>query len=236
MMNRIWRTVIAGTAAALSILSIASAQPGANPQGTPAPQNTPAPPTQPTQGTPPAQGTQGTQGTQPTQGTQGTQPTEGAQGTAQEPVGEPDLILATQIAEQWLALVDQGKFAETWTPTSKHFQANMPQDKWVQVLTSAQQTLGKAVNRKLTGREGRTNIPGAPAGQYILVGYATDFERKPGLLETVTFIQEDGTWKVVGYSASPKPAEGAQGQGAQGQTPAPAAETPEPTPTPPPSR
>jgi hypothetical protein len=217
-MSRIWRTVIAGTAAGLSIFSIASAQPGATPQGTPAPQNTPAPPTQ---GAPSAQGTQ---------------PTQGTQGTAQEPVGEPDLILATQIAEQWLALMDQGKFAETWTPASKYFQANMPQDKWVQVLTSAQQTLGKAVNRKLTGREGRTNIPGAPAGQYILVGYATDFERKPGLLETVTFIQEDGAWKVVGYSAAPKPAaEGAQGQGAQGQTP-PAAETPQPTPTPPPSR
>jgi hypothetical protein len=206
-MKTLWRTVIAGTAASLFVLSAAGAQPGANPQGTPAPQNTPAPPPPPAQSAP------------------------GAANTAQEPVGEEELILATQIAEQWLALIDQGKYAETWPVTSKFFQANMPQDKWVQVLTSAQQKLGKAVNRKLSGREAKTNIQGAPEGQYILVGYATDFERKPGLLETVTLIREDGTWKVVGYSANPKPAEGAQGQ-----TPPAAAETPQPTPTPPPSR
>lgn len=213
-MTRILRTVIAGAAASLFVLSAASAQPGANPQGTPAPQNTPAPPaqeTQPVQQTPPEQGA-----------------------APATPVEEQDLILATQIAEQWLALVDQGKFADSWTYTSRYFQTNMPQEKWVQTLTSAQQKLGKAANRQMTGRESRENIPGAPAGQYILVGYATDFERQPGLLETVTFIREDGGWKVVGYSASPKPAAAdAQGQGAQGQTPP--AETPQPTPTPPPS-
>lgn len=198
-MTRIWRTLIAGTAALLFVLSAASAQTGAAPQPTPAPQNT------------------------PTQGTEG--------GTAQEPVGEEELILATQIAEQWLALIDQGKFADSWTYTSRYFQTNMPQDKWVQTLTGAQQQLGKATNRQMTGREARTDIPGAPAGQYILVGYATDFERKPGLLETVTFIREDDAWKVVGYSAAPKPA----AEGAQGQTP-PATDTPPPTPTPPPVR
>jgi hypothetical protein len=205
-MSTIYKTVIAGTAAALFVLSAASAQPGTNPQGTPAPQNTPTPP-------PPAQGT----------------PAEPV-----GPVGEEELILATQIAEQWLALVDQGKFADSWTHTSRYFQANMPQDKWVQTLTGAQQQLGKSTSRKLTGREARENIPGAPAGQYILVGYATDFERKPGLLETVTFIKEDDAWKVIGYSASPKPA----AAGAQGQTPPapPAAETPQPTPPPPPVR
>lgn len=200
MMTRIWRTLTAGTAALLFVLSTASAQTGA------APQPTPAPMPQETPGTPETPGN-----------------------TAQEPVGEEELILATQIAEQWLALIDQGKFAETWTHTSRYFQTNMPQDKWVQTLTGAQQQLGKATNRQLTGREARTDIPGAPAGQYILVGYATDFERKPGLLETVTFIQEDGGWKVVGYSAAPKPA-------AEGTQTPPATDTPQPTPTPPPVR
>lgn len=205
-MTRIWKTVIAGTGAALFALSAATAQ-TANPQPTPAPQPTPE--------------------------AQGTQP--GAQGTPSTPVEEQDLILATQTAEQWLALLDQGKFAESWTYTSRYFQTNMPQEKWVQTLTAAQQKLGKASNRQITGREGRENIPGAPPGQYILVGYATDFEHQPGLLETVTFIREDDGWKVVGYSASPKPAaQGAQGQGAQGQPTPPATDTPQPTPTPPP--
>jgi hypothetical protein len=218
MLSTIWKTVIAGTAASLFMLSGASAQPGANPQGTPAPQNTPTPPA------PPSQGSQGSQGMQPSQPSEPSQPSAGAA----QPAGEEDLILATQIAEQWLALVDQGKFAESWTTASRLFQTNMPQDRWVKVLTSAQQKLGKATDRKLTGREAKTDIPGAPPGQYILVGYATDFERQPGLLETVTFFNEDGQWKVVGYSAAPKP----PAEGAQGQNP-PAAETPAP---PPPSR
>lgn len=199
-MTRIWRPLIAGAAAVLFALPAVTAQ-TATPQPTPAPQ--------------------------PTQDTQGTQ--EGTPGAGSKPVEEQDLILATQIAEQWLALVDQGKFADSWTYTSRYFQTNMPQDKWVQTLTSAQQQLGKAANRQMTGREARTDIPGAPAGQYILVGYATDFERKPGLLETVTFIQEDGGWKVVGYSAAPKPA-------AEGTQTPPATDTPQPTPTPPPVR
>jgi hypothetical protein len=43
-MSRIWKTVIAGAVASLSILSMASAQtPAAKPQGTPAPEATPAP-------------------------------------------------------------------------------------------------------------------------------------------------------------------------------------------------
>jgi hypothetical protein len=220
-MTRIWRTVIAGTAAALFVLSGASAQPGANPQGTPAPQNTPTPPA------PPASPTQGSQVAQPAQPAQ---PSPGTPGTAQEPVDEQELILATQTAEQWLALVDQGKYAESWALTSKYFQTNMPQDRWVQVLTSAHKTLGNVGKRTLAGREAKENIPGAPPGQYILVGYSTDFELKPGLVETVTLINEEGLWKVVGYSANPKPPV----EGTQGQTP-PNTETPQPAPTPPPS-
>lgn len=207
-MTRIWRTLIAGTAALPCVLSVAGAQTGANPQATPAPQNTPAPEAPAAPAAPDAAGT-----------------------TAQEPATEQDLILATQIAEQWLALLDQGKFADSWTYASHYFQANMPQDRWVQTLTAAQQKLGKATNRQMTGREARTDIPGAPAGQYILVGYATDFEKQPGLLETVTFINEDGGWKVIGYSAAPKPAAPAAGD-AKGQTP-PATDTPQPTPPPP---
>jgi len=142
-------------------------------------------------------------------------------------VGDDQLGGATTLAQQWLALVDEGKYADSWSAAGKLFQANMPQEKWGQVLTGARKPLGNVLSRELAGREIKTDIPGAPAGQYALVGFKTNFEHKTDMIETVTLIlEEDGQWKVVGYSANPKPAEGQTPPGAQ----------PTPTPTPPPGR
>jgi hypothetical protein len=130
-------------------------------------------------------------------------------GSAQAPAGDAQIETATSVAQQWLALVDAGQYAESWSAAGKLFQSNMPQQQWVQTLTSARQPLGNVVSRELAGREIKTEIPGAPAGQYALVGYATDFAQRADLIETVTLIFEDGSqWKVVGYTATPKPAEG----------------------------
>jgi uncharacterized protein DUF4019 len=147
------------------------------------------------------------------------------------PADPNQLAIATTLAQQWLALVDEGKYADSWSAAGKLFQANMPQEKWTQVLAGARQPFGKVVSRELAGREIKTDIPGAPAGQYALVGFNTNFEHKPDIVETVTMIlEQDGQWKVVGYSANPKPAEGQAPAPAQGQA------TPAPTPTPPPGR
>jgi serine/threonine-protein kinase len=148
---------------------------------------------------------------------------------APAPAGDDQLEAATNLSQRWLALVDEGKYAESWSAAGKLFKANVQQDKWVQALTSGRQPLGKVVSRELAGREARTEIQGAPPGNYILVAFATNFEQKTDMIETITLIQEeDGQWQVAGYNATPKPAEG--------QTPPPsppAGATPQPTPTPP---
>jgi hypothetical protein len=155
--------------------------------------------------------------------------------TAPAPAGEDQLEAATNLSQRWLALVDEGRYAESWSAAGKLFKANMQQDKWVQALTSGRQPLGKVVSRELAGREARTEIQGAPAGSYILVAFATNFEQKSDMIETITLIQEeDGQWQVVGYNATPKPVEGQTPPA--GETPQPApAPTPPPTATPPPT-
>jgi uncharacterized protein DUF4019 len=169
--------------------------------------------------------------TPPAGGAQPTPAPEAATTPAPAPGSTDQLGIATTLAQQWIALVDEGKYPESWTAAGKLFQANMPQEKWSQVLTGARKPFGKVVSREVAGREIKTDVPGAPPGQYALVGFNTNFEHKPDMTETVTLIlEEDGQWRVVGYSANPKPAEG------QAQTPPAAQPTPTPTPTPPPGR
>jgi hypothetical protein len=154
---------------------------------------------------------------------------------------DAQLRAAIGVAQQWLAFVDQGQYAESWSATGSLFQANMQQDRWVQTLTGARTPLGTVVSREVAGSELRSSLPGAPAGQYAVVSFATDFQNKPDIIETLTMVDEGGQFKVVGYSANPRAAlEEQQQQGQPGQpgqpgqaqpTPAPTA-TPTPTPAP----
>jgi Protein of unknown function (DUF4019) len=173
-------------------------------------------------------------------GSTGTQGTTGATGTgAPSATGstapgnnDAQLRAAIGVAQQWLVFIDQGQYAESWSATGSLFQSTMQQPQWVQTLTGARTPLGTVVSREVAGSEIRSSLPGAPAGQYALVSFATNFQNKPDIIETITMMDESGTWKVVGYSANPRATlEQQQQQGQPGQAqPTP---TPTPTPTPP---
>ena len=169
--------------------------------------------------------------------TPGATATPGSMAPAQAPAADPQLTAAVNVAQQWITLVDQGQYAESWSASGKLFQANMQQQQWVQTLTGARTPLGTVVSREVAGSEIRESLPGAPAGRYALVSFATNFQNKPDIIETVTMIlEEDGQWRVVGYSANPRSVleEQQQQQGQPVPSPTPPAETtPAPTPTPP---
>jgi hypothetical protein len=45
-----------------------------------------------------------------------------------------------------------------------------------------------------------TSLPGAPDGDYVVIRFATSFEKKKSAIETVTPMRErNGTWRVSGY-------------------------------------
>lgn len=158
-------------------------------------------------------------------GSTGMQGATAATGSPGATGNDAQLRAAIGVAQQWLGFVDMGQYAESWAATGQLFQANMQQQQWVQTLTGARTPLGTVVSREVAGSEIRSSLPGAPAGQYALVSFATNFQNKPDVIETVTMVDESGQWKVVGYSANPRAALQQQ----QGQ-PQP---TPAPTPTPP---
>jgi hypothetical protein len=131
------------------------------------------------------------------------------------------LRAAIGVSQQWLGFVDQGQYAESWSATGSLFQANMQQQQWVQTLTGARTPLGSVVSREVAGSEIRASLPGAPAGQYALVSFATNFQNKPDVIETVTMMDESGQWKVVGYTAQPRAALQQQQQQQAQPTPTP---------------
>lgn len=236
-MNVIRKTALVGMAAGLCVWAACTTGTGTGTEATGGPATTrQAPATAEAPETPPdTMGGTGTTGATGSTGATGA--TGSMEGTGTGTTGnDAQLRAAIGVAQQWLALVDQGQYAESWSATGNLFQTNMQQPQWVQTLTGARTPLGTVVSREVAGSEIRSSLPGAPAGQYALVSFATNFQNKPDIIETITMMDEGGQWKVVGYSANPRAAleqQQQEGQGQPGQDQAQPTPTPEPMPTPP---
>ncbi len=108
--------------------------------------------------------------------------------------------LAQKSAEAWLALADNGKYAEAWDEAAQFFKNAITKDKWVSAMQSVRAPLGSPISRKLTSAQYTKTVPGAPDGQYVILKYATSFENKKDSVETVTpMLDKDGKWHVAGY-------------------------------------
>ncbi len=107
---------------------------------------------------------------------------------------------AKAAAQTWLALVDETKYADTWSTAAKGFQSGVSAQDWANAVAGVRQPLGKLLSRKLQSAEYKTSLPGAPDGKYVVIQFNTVFEHKARAVETVTPTQEpDGNWKVSGY-------------------------------------
>jgi Protein of unknown function (DUF4019) len=103
-------------------------------------------------------------------------------------------------AKSWLALVDAGEYARSWSAASALFQKQVTADRWEQTVRGTRGELGKLVSRKATKADYSRTLPGAPDGEYLVQQYASVFENKKAAMETVVMLREkDGSWKTVGY-------------------------------------
>ncbi len=107
---------------------------------------------------------------------------------------------AQSAAQSWLATVDDGKYGESWDAAAALFQGAVSRSQWEAALEKARRPLGKVESRKLRSAKFTTELPNAPKGEYVVIQFGTDFEHKPGAVETVTPMKDpDGTWRVSGY-------------------------------------
>ena len=107
---------------------------------------------------------------------------------------------AVAAAESWLALVDDGKYAESWDAAADYLKNVVTKDDFVKSLNAARKPLGKLKSREVKSKEYRTSLSGAPDGQYVVIQFKTSLENKKSAIETVTpMLDKDGKWRVSGY-------------------------------------
>ena len=108
--------------------------------------------------------------------------------------------LAQQSAESWLALVDSGKYAESWQESASLFKAHVSKEDWQKMLHASRDPLGTMLSRKFKAATYTKTLPGAPDGEYVVIQYQSSFEHKQSAVETITpMLDKDGQWRVSGY-------------------------------------
>lgn len=131
-------------------------------------------------------------------------------GTVQQPLDaqaqaalDKDLADTASVAAQWLKLIDDGKYGDSWDFGSKTFQFTIKRDEWVKAQEKLRQPLGKLSSRKLIEQRTAKNPKGLPAGDYMVLYYKSSFSNRPEANELVTMVREsDGNWRVLTYHAS----------------------------------
>jgi hypothetical protein len=109
----------------------------------------------------------------------------------------PSQDQAKKSAEQWLNLIDHGKFEESWKAAADYMQHAQSAEVWKQKLDKMRKPLGKVVSRELQSSK-------SASSDYFDNGlqlkFATTFENRKNAIETVTVGREkDGACKVAGY-------------------------------------
>ena len=107
---------------------------------------------------------------------------------------------AVKAAENWLALVDAGKYEVSWNEAAGFFKNAVSKQDWQKQMEAFRQPLGALISRKLKSKQYAKTLPGAPDGEYVVIQFETSFENKKSAVETVTpMMDKDGQWRVGGY-------------------------------------
>lgn len=111
---------------------------------------------------------------------------------------QEDAAVAT--AGQWLALLDTGKYPDSWREANEYFKNSIKQDQWNNTVQSVRTNLGKVLSRRLKAKINKTPKPNEPKGRYLIIQYTTSFQNKKSVTEeVVVMLDKNGRWKVSGY-------------------------------------
>jgi len=115
---------------------------------------------------------------------------------------QPDAAVPAQrAAEAWLAVVDSGRYADSWTKAAEAFRGALSQTAWDSTMRTHRAPLGAVTSRELLGAQPVTDPPGAPPGEYVLLQFRTKFAGRelPAVETVVPMKDKDGAWRVSGY-------------------------------------
>ncbi|HEV3275449.1 MAG TPA: DUF4019 domain-containing protein [Terriglobia bacterium] len=118
--------------------------------------------------------------------------------------GDPATQPAQQAATEWLALVDQARYGESYDQAAQSFKVAVGREEWTQKATAARAQAGRLVSRRLSRATEMRNPPHLAPGDYVFIVYQSSFANLKSALETVVPVREkDGKWRVVNYMIRP---------------------------------
>ena len=110
---------------------------------------------------------------------------------------------AVAAAEKWLALVDNGKYADSWQAAAEVFRRKVDQKSWEQGLLSDRKPEGECIARTFTASESRKPPSVATDRERITIRFNTSFLNRKYAIERLTLVfDKDGQWRVTGYLVS----------------------------------
>lgn len=112
---------------------------------------------------------------------------------------------ATVAADAWLRIVDQKEYGASWDSAATLFKGAVTRDQWSQAAAQARNSAGAIGTREKPTAQFTTQLPGAPAGQYVVLQYRSTAGPGHSATETVTAMF-DGTrgWRIAGYFVRPQ--------------------------------
>jgi hypothetical protein len=136
--------------------------------------------------------------------TAGPAATRGAAGDAN---GQEAVAAATAATDRWLAMLDAGKFGESWNSAAEVFRLAVTEAEWAVDLDGMRTRLGKATMREVKAAKFSTTLRGATlTGEYVTISYLTKFANAPIAMETLVVSKEsDGEWRIAGYNIGKAP-------------------------------
>ena len=104
-----------------------------------------------------------------------------------------------------LAMLDHGRYTETWDSAATPFRDAVTKADWKTAVTKARGPFEPFGARTLMSATFATALPGAPAGEYVVLQYRTLVAGGRAVVETITPMKEkDGRWRVAGYYIRPE--------------------------------
>ncbi|HEY4285046.1 MAG TPA: DUF4019 domain-containing protein [Chthoniobacterales bacterium] len=106
---------------------------------------------------------------------------------------------AEKSVQQWLLLIDRGKFEQSWDVAGAYLQHASTKDVWIRKMDSMRKPLGDVRSRKVKTslyQEADQTL----RADHVRIEFNSSFANKPTAVETATMeLEKDGTWKIAGY-------------------------------------
>ena len=112
---------------------------------------------------------------------------------------EPDAAAAAGAAEDFLALFDESRWAESYAATGAQFRQLNTLERWTAVSEKVRPPLGKMLTRDIVGNE---FVPAPPEG-YQVIKFRSTYANGTQQTESVSLAWEEGAWKVAGITFEP---------------------------------